>query len=192
MSQDPSYNFTNAFDASAYNGELSGSAKYGVLDRLLDPNGYQAAVNSEEAEKDRIFQSSEAQKQRDFEERMSNTAYQRAVEDMSAAGLNPYSLYSSGASGASTPSGASASGSRASISGGTSIFTKMLGTALSVAVSLGKMSLEKESIQIARDKLANDALTADYLRNKYLSEEILNSTRSQFYRDKSDYYWRNR
>lgn len=61
------------------------------------------------AERQYRFNADEAQKQRDWQERMSNTAYQRQIADLKAAGLNPVLGYMQG-QGATTPSGAAASG----------------------------------------------------------------------------------
>lgn len=50
------------------------------------------------------YNSAEAAKNRAWQEQMSNTSYQRAVEDMRKAGINPILAYQQG--GASTPGGA--------------------------------------------------------------------------------------
>lgn len=75
----------------------------------------EASFNSAEAEKARLFNASEAKVARDYETTMSNSAYQRAVADMKAAGINPIMAFSQG--GASTPNVGAASGGSASVGG---------------------------------------------------------------------------
>lgn len=88
--------------------------------RIFDPSGAEQVFNSEQAALSRDFNAEqavlsrqfnaeEAAKNRDFQANLSNTAYQRAFEDMRAVGLNPYLAYSQG--GSSSPSGSSASSS---------------------------------------------------------------------------------
>lgn len=98
------------------------------------------------------YNSAEAQKQRDFEERLSNTAYSRAVADMKRAGLNPALMYAKGGMSANTPSGNSASSSGRATNQTPSATGQLAGLIAGVAfasaktVALAKTGMSKASI----------------------------------------------
>lgn len=132
---------------------------------------------SEEAEKARIFNSAEAQKERDWQTMMSNTAYQRAVNDMKAAGINPASLGGDGTmSPASTGNSARAAGSPSpSAAGSGGSFLDIVLGALKMAVwkNISNSSLSVEKDKMAMNKVLSDARAADAMANTALKEQKL-------------------
>lgn len=114
-------------DADVNSGSSSGSNFFDSLGKIFDSIGagisgfdwtkgvqdlmnyYTGGVTGAQSEAQR-FNSEEAERQRVWEQEMSNTAFQRQTQDMMNAGVNPALMYGgAGSSGASTPSGSSAS-----------------------------------------------------------------------------------
>lgn len=95
-----------AMDFSHNEAGISREWSAGQAKNLMD-------FNSAEALKARGFTAEQAQKAMDFSERMSNTSWQRGVEDMKKAGINPMLGVAKGIGGASSPSGLGATGVQA-------------------------------------------------------------------------------
>ena len=114
----------------------------------------------------------EASRNREFQREMSNTAFQRQMEDLKRAGLNP--LLASGMSGASTPSGSAGNAV------GTSVESEFKGLPegiqAGIAIQNQQLSSAKQGqeIELMRDQQALTKAQAGkaYMETKAISKDL--------------------
>lgn len=168
-------------DAQAFNSAEAATARQWSEDQ----SHWAAQWNRDEADQsrrftqsmldqDQSFNASEAQKNRDWQEQMANTSWQRAVGDMEKAGLNPMLAYSQG--GAGSGSGAQASiGMGSSAQGSASAGASPMASSGQASGQMTRMeNATAASIQSAfRGAEVSQGLQNGALQNQKLEADIL-------------------
>ena len=178
-----------AQNAAKNRGVLSSGSKSSMssaMNYLKSITDYNNAWSAKQADKAMAFNRDEAEKNRKWQEYMSNTAHQREVQDLLKAGLNPI-LSVTGGAGAPVTSGATATGymgetDRSLSSGLVSLF----GNLLVAQTSLANKALDAQTNMAVADKYTETSrYTAQLQAQTQLTTSKISALASKYAADTS-------
>lgn len=142
--------YTNALDQITNLSDKASARSLDYAKQYQSWSANQAAISNE-------YNAAEAAKNRDWQQYMSNTAHQREVADLRAAGLNPV-LSAMGGNGAAVTSGAAASAAMPSGSAGqadtsaSTALVQLLGSMLSAQTAIANQAVSAKTQEAVADK----------------------------------------
>lgn len=139
----------------------------GSIGRAMTGSGLTGAQNEQNA-----FNASQAEITRMWQEKMQGSQYQRSVQDMLKAGLNPALMYGSSAGPASMPTGANASGNNVSPD----------------VSSLINMMMARKNMDLIDSQIIKNEADANKADKEAEGQEITNSWSDQLFQAQINLY----
>lgn len=188
--------FGSMFGQSGYNSESMNDLMSQYMRFIRENTDYNNAWSAQQAERQMDFQAQsqqiaqqfnaeEAARSRNWQKYMSDTAHQREVADLKAAGLNPV-LSAMGGNGAAVTSGATASSQAMSGAKGdgdqsaNAAIVNILGTAFSALTSLASKNIDAQTSMAVATKYTEMERIIESMREEYSRWEHENYPSSMY------------